>query len=102
MQKPISERPDRRKSDRRKLLDRAIILLLVGIALLMPPLAGIFQMDFRIFGIPVTLLYLFLVWGLLIGCAALLSGPLQRKADWHHSKTSSTPNSAQQSSLEEQ
>lgn len=57
----------------RKARDRAIILLAVGLALLFPPFAGIFQLDTRIAGVPFTALYLFVVWGLLIAGAAALS-----------------------------
>lgn len=57
----------------RKARDRAIILLVVGLSLLVPPFAGIFQLDARIGGIPFTALYLFVVWGVLIAGAAALS-----------------------------
>lgn len=61
----------------RKARDRSVILLLVGLALLVPPFAGIFQLDVRIAGIPFTALYLFLVWGMLIAGAAVLSRRLR-------------------------
>ena len=57
----------------RKARDRSIILLVFGVVLLIPPFAGIFQLDLRIAGIPFTALYLFVVWGVLIACAAALS-----------------------------
>ena len=57
----------------RRARDRAVILLAVGLALLLPPFAGIFQLDVRIAGLPFTALYLFVVWGFLIGGAAALS-----------------------------
>ena len=47
--------------------------VLVGLALLTPPLAGIFQLEARIGGVPFTALYLFFVWAALIAGAALLS-----------------------------
>ena len=50
----------------RKARDRAGVLLLAGIVLLLPPFAGLFQIDGKIFGLPVTLVYLFSVWALLI------------------------------------
>lgn len=66
----------------RKTSDRAIILPLVGFLLLTPPLAGIFQLDIKILGIPFTGFYLFTVWaGLIIG-AAFLSKRIQRSIDW--------------------
>ena len=64
----------------RKARDRAFILLIVGLALLIPPIAGMFQMDMRVAGIPFTALYLFVVWGLLIAGAALLSNKLKDDA----------------------
>ena len=61
----------------RKSRDRALILPLVGLILLMPPLAGVFQLDAKIAGVPVTLLYLFSVWAVLIAGAAALSWRLR-------------------------
>ena len=72
--------PDRALADR-KTGDRAVILVVIGCLLLLPPLASIFQIDWRILGIPFTGLYLFLVWGALIVGTAFLSKRLQRNAD---------------------
>ena len=58
---------------RPKTLDRAFILPVLGMALLLPPFAGIFEIDARIAGIPFTVIYLFAVWALLIAGAAVLS-----------------------------
>jgi hypothetical protein len=66
----------------RKTRDRALVLLLVGCLLLTPPLAGIFQLDFRVLGIPFTGFYLFAVWGGLIAGAAVLSRRMQSSTDW--------------------
>ena len=60
-----------------KTLDRARILPIIGLALLIPPVANIFQLRIFIAGIPFTTLYLFVVWGLLIASAAFLSRRLQ-------------------------
>jgi hypothetical protein len=73
--------PDRPLSDR-KISDRALILPLVGSLLLLPPLAGLFQLDDRILGIPFTGLYLFAVWAALIVGGAALARRLQHGADW--------------------
>jgi hypothetical membrane protein len=70
----------------RKTSDRALVLLLVGCLLLIPPLAGIFQLDIRILGIPFTGFYLFTVWGALIAGAAVLSRRMQKNADWDNSE----------------
>jgi hypothetical protein len=56
----------------RKTRDRALVLPIVGLILVLPPVAGIFLVDGRIGGVPVTLAYLFVVWaGLIAGAAAL-------------------------------
>ena len=65
----------------RKTSDRALILLLVGCVLLLPPVANIFLLDLRIMGIPFTGIYLFAVWGGLIVGGAILSRRLQSNAD---------------------
>jgi len=57
----------------RKTRDRAMILPLIGLILLTPPVAGIFQLDDKISGVPFTVIYLFAVWAALIAGAALLS-----------------------------
>lgn len=80
-----SHDPGRPLSDR-KTSDRALVLLLVGCLLLTPPLAGIFQIDTRIMGIPFTGFYLFAVWGALIAGAAVLSRRMQKSADWDSSE----------------
>lgn len=61
----------------RKSHDRALILPLVGLILLTPPIAGIFELDARLAGVPVTVIYLFTVWALLIAGAAALSRRLR-------------------------
>jgi len=76
-----SRDPNRPLSDR-KTSDRALVLLLVGCLLLMPPLAGIFQLDIRVLGIPFTGFYLFAVWGALIAGAATLSRRLLNSSGW--------------------
>ncbi|MEM7562613.1 MAG: hypothetical protein AAF353_06130 [Pseudomonadota bacterium] len=86
---------ERRRSKRpltyRQLSDRALVLSLVGCLFLLPPLAGIFQLDIRILGIPFTGLYLFGVWAaLIIGCA-LLSKPLQDSVDLENPETEESP-----------
>ena len=71
----------------RKATDRAFMLPLLGCLLLLPPLAGIFQLDLRVFGIPFTAVYLFVVWGVLIAGAALLARPLRDQAGWSDAET---------------
>lgn len=62
---------------RRKLRDRSVALLIVGIVLLMPPLLRIGTIDTTVFGIPFALVYLFGVWAFLVIGAALLARPLR-------------------------
>ena len=55
--------------------ERALLLPLLGAVLLLPPVAGIFQLDVRIAGIPFTAVYLFVAWGaLIVGAARLARG----------------------------
>ena len=54
-----------------------MVILIVGVALMMPPVGTVVLMDELLFGLPLPLLYIFVVWaGLIIG-AALISGPLR-------------------------
>jgi hypothetical protein len=64
----------------RKIRDRALILPLVGLLLLTPPLANIFELDARLNGVPIVLVYVFAVWAGLVAGAILLSRGL-RDAD---------------------
>ena len=57
--------------------DRALVLSLVGVLLLVSPLAGIFQLDIKLFGVPFTLIYLFTVWAALIAGTLALSWRLR-------------------------
>ena len=72
----MRDRPDPPLSDR-KTRDRALILPMLGAVLLLPPVAGIFRLDAKIGGLPVGILYVFLVWALLIAGAALLAPRLR-------------------------
>lgn len=64
----------------RKIRDRALILPLIGLALLTPPIALIFQSEAKLFGLPVTLIYLFAVWAALIVAARRQAGALRDTA----------------------
>lgn len=57
----------------RKAQDRAMILPIIGFALLMPPFGTAFELDAKIAGVPFTLIYLFAVWAGLILCGWRLS-----------------------------
>ena len=72
------EKPTRERMLRhRKVTDRAMVLPLLGVLALLPPFASIFEIDARIAGVPLTALYLFVVWALLIVGAARLARPLR-------------------------
>ena len=45
--------------------------------LLLPPLATIFLIDGKLAGVPITFLYILIVWGLLILGGAVLARPLR-------------------------
>jgi hypothetical protein len=76
----VAQRRERPLGDR-KAQDRARILPLVGLILRLPPVAGVVRLDGAVFGVPLTLAYLFLVWALLIAAAALLSRRLRAELD---------------------
>ncbi len=65
----------------RKAVERALILPLIGLLLLIPPIATIFEIESRFFGIPFTVIYLFVIWAILIFSAFRLSRQLQNFED---------------------
>jgi hypothetical protein len=73
---PKDALPERPFADH-KAHDRALILPIVGLLLLIPPIADLFQLETRIAGVPFTALYLFVVWGALIAGAFALSRRLR-------------------------
>lgn len=73
---PPSSRTDQ-PLRRQKIRDRAIVLPLVGLVMLMPPVASIFQVDARVAGVPFTVLYLFGAWAILIVGGAILARELR-------------------------
>ncbi|MEM1276519.1 MAG: hypothetical protein AAGH74_08335 [Pseudomonadota bacterium] len=50
-----------------------MILPIVGLLFLIQPVATIFAIDGRIFGIPVMVAYIFTVWAVLIAATAVLA-----------------------------
>ena len=79
----------------KKTQDKAVLLPLLGLLFLMPPIVGIFQVDVKILNIPFTLIYLFVIWAMLILCAALLSRKLSVESTKSHfsNETNSQPRS---------
>lgn len=52
--------------ERRKIVSAALFITILGTMLIMPPLARLFEDELRIAGIPVKVIYLFVVWAALI------------------------------------
>ena len=78
----MTRRPGQFLSSRR-VRDRSTVLLVLGLALLVSPMAGIFQLGAKLGGIPVTLIYLFSVWALLILGALSLANKLSNSDTSH-------------------
>lgn len=70
-----------------KVRDHAFLLPAIGLVFLIPPVAGIFQLDIRVAGVPFTALYLFSLWALLIIGAARLSHKLRTETHPENSDT---------------
>jgi hypothetical protein len=64
--------------DRRKLESAALFTTILGALIMLPPLATLFQLKQRFFGIPAEVIYLFLAWSLLIAAAFWLGRRLPR------------------------
>jgi hypothetical protein len=65
----------------RKLISGALFLTLLGSLVLLPPLASVFQIQRRFFGVPTELIYLFACWIALIATAYWLSKRLPRERE---------------------
>ena len=60
-------------ASRRKLENAALALLVFGAVLIVPPILSIFNVPVRILGVPLVVMYLFMVWITLVGVTLLLS-----------------------------
>lgn len=67
--------------ERRKLESAALFLSLLGVLLILPPLAVVFQLERRILGVPLEVIYLFVCWLGLIAAAFWLGHRLPREAE---------------------
>jgi hypothetical protein len=67
--------------DRRKLESAALFLTILGAMLIMPPLAVVFQIERRFFGLPAEVIYLFLAWAALVASAWWLGKRLPREPE---------------------
>lgn len=66
--------------ERRKLESMALFLTVLGVMLIMPPLAVLFQLERRFLGIPAEVIYLFVCWAVLVAGAFWLGRRLPREA----------------------
>lgn len=64
--------------ERRKIESAALFITILGTMLIMPPLALLFQDARRFAGIPVEVIYLFVIWAALILAAWWLGRNLPR------------------------
>ncbi len=67
--------------ERRKLESAALFLSLLGVLLILPPLAVVFQLERRLFGIPLEVIYLFVCWLGLIAAAFWLGRRLPHETE---------------------
>ena len=65
----------------RKLISGALFVTLVGTLFLLTPLANVFQLQRRFFGVPAEMIYLFACWLLLVAAALWLSTRLPREPE---------------------
>ncbi|HZY67022.1 MAG TPA: hypothetical protein VFE52_00455 [Devosia sp.] len=65
----------------RKLVSAALFVSVLGGLLLLTPLANVFQLQGRVFGVPAELLYLFACWVGLIGAGFALGRRLPTEAE---------------------
>lgn len=69
MRNPLRLRSD----DRSRREDIAFLPPLFGVVVLLPPILNLFAVERLVFGLPLEVIYLFMVWTLLILGAVLLS-----------------------------
>lgn len=74
----MSERQDIRDEDARKKEEAVFIVPVFGALLLLPPLLNLFNTRTLLFGVPLEVLYLFLVWVVLIACSFIISASMPR------------------------
>ena len=65
----------------RKLISGALFVTILGTLFLLTPLANVFQLHRRFFGVPAEMLYLFACWFALVFAALWLSRRLPREVE---------------------
>jgi hypothetical protein len=76
---------------RRKWQEAALIVPLFGLFLLIPPFISAFTVSVSLFGIPLIVLYIFLVWISLILTTRYLSAKLMQDSSWERTGTKDGP-----------
>ncbi|WP_181764037.1 hypothetical protein [Streptomyces albidus (ex Kaewkla and Franco 2022)] len=60
--------------DDEQLAGRLVAVTALGMVLIVPPLLAQFDRTDRVFGVPILWAYLYIVWVIVIGLVALISG----------------------------
>lgn len=60
--------------DDEQLAGRLVAVAALGMMLIVPPLLAQFDRTDRVFGVPILWAYLYIVWVIVIGLVALISG----------------------------
>jgi len=74
----MTERQRAKEEDVRKKEEAVFIVPILGALLLLPPLVNLFDIRTLLFGVPLAVLYMFLVWIVLIACAIIISVRMPR------------------------
>ena len=69
----MAKRPFVKEEDARKAAEAVFIVQICGALLLLPPIINLFNTRSLLFGVPLEVLYLFLVWTVLIAGAVVIS-----------------------------
>lgn len=64
--------------ERRRIESAAFVLPIFGAALIVPPIINVFNVEVRVFGVPLEVVYFFAVWVGLVAGAVQLSRVLPR------------------------
>lgn len=74
----MAKRPFVKEEDARKAAEAVFIAQICGALLLLPPIINLFNKRSLLFGVPLEVLYLFLVWIVLIAGAVVISANVPR------------------------
>ncbi|HEX7075852.1 MAG TPA: hypothetical protein VF226_17585 [Hyphomicrobiaceae bacterium] len=74
----MAKRPFVKEEDARKAAEAVFFAQICGALLLLPPIINLFNKRLSLFGVPLEVLYLFLVWIVLIASAVVISASVPR------------------------